>query len=68
MKKNKTPFGKLNLFKNDQLHNNKKLRIGFIINYIIIKNSELALLEEDLTHLLVSLIDCQLDLIIDMKP
>ena len=30
MKKNKTPFGKLNLFKNDQLHNNKKLRIGFI--------------------------------------
>ena len=30
MKKNKTPFGKLNLFKNDQLHNSKKLRIGFI--------------------------------------
>ena len=54
MKKNKTPFGKLNLLK--------------MINYIIVKNSELALLEEDLTHLLVSLIDYQLDLIIDMKP
>ncbi len=30
MKKAKTPFGKLNLFKNDQLHNSKKLRIGFV--------------------------------------
>ncbi len=30
MKKNKSPFGKLNLFKNDQLLAGKKLRIGFI--------------------------------------
>jgi len=30
MKKEKNPFGELNLFRNDQLNNNKKLRIGFI--------------------------------------
>ena len=30
MKKDKNPFGELNLFRNDQLHNGKRLRIGFV--------------------------------------
>ncbi len=30
MKKDKNPFGELNLFRNDQLHKGKKLRIGFV--------------------------------------
>ena len=30
MKKEKNPFGELNLFRNDQIKNGKRLKIGFV--------------------------------------